>query len=96
MACTASVAGHVAVSPIAGTALTGFSMTLDSSGKYYTSDQVSGKLYSASNASPTPATLTTAVNDLTTAYNDAAGRANPDFFNLGGGKSIKQSQSNLH
>tara|TARA_R110002049_G_scaffold24246_1_gene86032 strand:+ start:420 stop:725 length:306 start_codon:yes stop_codon:yes gene_type:complete len=33
-------------------------------------------------ADPTPSNLTTAVNNMVTAYNDAAGRANPDFFEL--------------
>ena len=43
-------------------------------------------------ASPTPINLTTAVNNMTTAYNDAAGRPSPDFFELStgniGGKTL--------
>ncbi|KAJ7100079.1 antifreeze protein [Mycena belliarum] len=79
------ISGNVAVSPIAATAMTGFSLTLDSSGQYSTSAQVVGRLYAASYTAPTPATLTTAVGDMGTAYDDASGRTNPNFNNLAGG-----------
>jgi hypothetical protein len=43
-------------------------------------------------AAPTPINLTTAVNNMITAYNDAAGRPTPDFLELGtgniGGKTL--------
>ena len=43
-------------------------------------------------ADPTPINLTTAVNNMITAYNDAAGRPSPDFSELGtgniGGKTL--------
>ena len=43
-------------------------------------------------ASPTPANMTTAVSNMITAYNDAAGRPSPDFTELGtgnlGGKTL--------
>jgi hypothetical protein len=43
-------------------------------------------------ADPTPINLTTAVNNMITAYNDAAGRTSPDFLGLGtgniGGKTL--------
>ena len=43
-------------------------------------------------ADPTPINLTTAVGDMITAYNDAAGRPSPDFSELGtgniGGKTL--------
>jgi hypothetical protein len=42
--------------------------------------------------SPTSSNLTTAVNDMNTGYNDAAGRPSPDFLELGtgniGGKTL--------
>jgi hypothetical protein len=76
----------VAVSPIASTALTGFTLTLDGTGTFSTSTQVTGKVYAASYASPTPSTLTTAISDLVTAYNDASGRVNPNYTDLGAGK----------
>ncbi|KAJ7618094.1 ice-binding protein [Mycena rosella] len=77
--------GSVAVSPIAAAALTGFSLTLDSTGEFSTSGQVVGKLFAASYAVPTPATLTVAIGDLGTAFTDATGRVNPNFSNLASG-----------
>ena len=74
------------VSPIASTALTGFTLTLDGTGTFSTSTQVTGKLYAASYGSPTPSVLGTAIADLVTAYNDASGRVNPDHTDLGAGK----------
>jgi Ice-binding-like len=76
----------VGVSPIASTALTGFTLTLDGTGTFSTSTQVTGKLYAASYSSPTPSVLGTAIEDLVTAYNDAAGRVNPDHTDLDSGK----------
>ncbi|KAJ7879355.1 antifreeze protein [Mycena leptocephala] len=80
------ITGTVAVSPIAATAMTGFALTLDTSGQFSTSAQVIGKMYAADYATPTPATLTTAVGDMGTAFTDATGRVNPDFTNLGSGE----------
>ncbi|MFT6204942.1 MAG: putative acyltransferase (DUF342 family) [Spirosomataceae bacterium] len=79
------ITGNVGTSPIAQTAITGFALTLNSSGTFATSSQVDGKIYAASAAAPTPAMLTTAVLDMQAAYVDAAGRSNPKELNLGGG-----------
>ncbi|KAJ7063685.1 antifreeze protein [Mycena amicta] len=79
------ITGAVAVSPIAATGLTGFSLTVDSTGQFSTSAQVVGKLFAASYAVPTPATLTTAIADMGTAFTDATGRVNPNFSNLASG-----------
>jgi hypothetical protein len=79
------VTGNIGVSPIDSTAITGFSLTMDSSGEYATSDQVNGQVFAADYAAPTPSTLTTAIGDMEAAYNDAAGRSNPDVTELGGG-----------
>jgi hypothetical protein len=84
------ITGNIGVSPIAATALTGFSLTLDSGGQFSTSTQLHsppGKAYAANYAPPTPAILSTAVSNMETAYTDAAGRLNPDpeRINLGGG-----------
>lgn len=68
--------------------MTGFALTLDTSGQFSTSAQVIGKMYAADYATPTPATLTTAVSDMGTAFTDATGRVNPDFTNLGSGQSL--------
>src|ERR1700761_84362 len=80
------VAGNVGVSPIAATGLTGFSLTVDSTGQFSTSSQVTGHLFAASYSAPTPSTLTVAIGDMGTAFTDAAGRVNPDFTNLAAGE----------
>ncbi len=80
-----AVTGNLGVSPIDSTAITAFSLILDSSGEFSTSSQVTGKVYAANYGSPTPANLTTAVSDMQTAYTDAAGRTLPDHTELGSG-----------
>ncbi|KAJ7302349.1 antifreeze protein [Mycena olivaceomarginata] len=79
------ITGSVAVSPISANGLTGFSLTLDSTGQFSTSTQVVGKLFAASYSTPTPSTLTVAIADMGTAFTDATGRVNPNFTNLGSG-----------
>jgi len=87
------IIGDIGVSPIAATAMTGFSLTLDSLAQFSTSAQVSGNLnhrghaYGASYGAPISERLTTAVSAMETAYTDAAGRVNPDAarINVGGG-----------
>lgn len=78
------ITGDVGLSPAAESYMTGFSQT-DATG-YATSFQVSGFLYAADMASPTPMNLTTAVEDMITAYNDATGRSTPDLLNHGAGE----------
>lgn len=80
-----AVTGNLGVSPIKSTAITGFSLILDSSGQFSTSSQLTGKAYAPDYASPTPVILTTAVSDMQTAYADAAGRTLPDQSELGSG-----------
>lgn len=82
---TSAVTGDLGVSPIAATAITGFSLILDASGTFSTSSQVIGRVYAANYTAPTPVMLTTAVSDMQTAFVDAAGRTTPDFLNLGAG-----------
>ncbi len=81
-----AVVGDMGVSPIDSTAITGFSLSLTAGNSFATSSQVTGKIYAADFSIPTPAYLTTAIGDLLTAYNDAAGRSNPDFTELGAGE----------
>lgn len=83
---TTDILGHIAVSPIDRTGLTGFNETLDASGTFATSPLVTGRLYAASMSPDTPTILTTAISDMETAYNDAAGRSDPDFTELGAGE----------
>ncbi|MGM0594067.1 MAG: ice-binding family protein [Pseudomonadota bacterium] len=79
------ITGDIGVSPEALSAITGFSETLDASGTYATSPYVTGGIYAANLADPTPTKMTTAVSDMETAYSDAAGRTLPDFTELGAG-----------
>ena len=80
-----TIVGNIGVSPIASTAITGFGLTLDRSGRFSTSPKVTGRAYAASYASPTPSMLKTAIGDMQTAYVDAAGRTNPTATELGAG-----------
>jgi hypothetical protein len=82
---TTAITGNIGVSPAAQSFLTGFSESLDSTNVFATSSLVTGRLYAADMAVPTPSNLTTAVSDMETAYTDAAGRVTPDFVNLGAG-----------
>ncbi|KAJ7494811.1 ice-binding protein, partial [Mycena galericulata] len=79
------ITGNIGASPIAATGLTGFSLTVDSTGEFATSSQVVGEVFAASYSPPTPVTLTTAIADMVTAFNDATGRVDPNFVNLGAG-----------
>jgi hypothetical protein len=79
-----AITGDMGVSPIAATGITGFSLTLDASNVFSTSPQVTGKVYAADYASPTPANLTTAIGDMQHAFTEAAGRS-PDVTELAGG-----------
>lgn len=80
------VNGDMGVSPIAHTAITGFSEAANSSNTYATSAQVVGKIYAADYAAPTPTYMTTAIGDMEIAYNDAAGRSLPNSTELGAGE----------
>lgn len=87
---TSAITGDLGISPAATSYITGFALT-NATG-FATSSQVTGKLYAADMAAPTPTNLTTSVNNMITAYNDAAGRTLPDFIELGtgniGGKTL--------
>jgi hypothetical protein len=80
----AVVTGNVGISPMAATFITGFSLIADSTNVFSTSVQVTGKIYAADYAAPTPSNLTTAIGDMGLAFTDAAGRA-PDVTELGAG-----------
>jgi hypothetical protein len=74
------IIGDIAVSPNNAESITDFSLTHFTG--YAESAQVTGKVYAAEMATPTSSNLTTAVENMLTAYTDAAGRPNPDFFEL--------------
>ena len=82
---TSRITGDMGVSPISYAAITGFDLSPIvpvATTVYSTSAQVTGKIYAANYASPTPANLTTAVLNMEAAYSDAAGRKNPNFTEL--------------
>lgn len=87
---TSALTGDLGLSPAATSYITGLALT-NATG-YATSAQVTGSVFAADMADPTPINLTTAVNNMITAYNDAAGRLSPDFLELGtgniGGKTL--------
>jgi len=87
---TSAITGDLGLSPAATSFVTGFDLT-NATG-YATASQVTGKIYTADMVTPTPINLTTAVNNMSTAYTDAEGRLSPDFveFSLGllGGKTL--------
>lgn len=87
---TSAITGDIGLSPAATTYITGLALT-DFTG-YAASAQVTGQVFAADMADPTPINLTTAVENMETAYTDAAGRSAIDFLELGtgniGGKTL--------
>jgi len=87
---TSAITGDLGLSPAATSYITGLALT-DATG-FATSAQVTGQVFAADMASPTSTNLTTAVENMITAYNNAAGRTSPDFLELGtgniGGKTL--------
>jgi len=75
-----NITGDLGLSPADTSSLTGFDITEESN--YATSTQVNGRIYVSNMGAPTPANLTVAVEDMVAAYDDAAGRSNPDFIDL--------------
>jgi hypothetical protein len=82
---TTAVVGDIGVSPAAASYLTGFSLIADSTNAFSTSSLVTGRIYAADSATPTPANMTTAISDMEIAFTDAAGRSNTDFTELHAG-----------
>ena len=76
-----SIVGNIGVSPNNASSITGFGLIADASGQFATSSLITGRVYAANYAPPTPANMTAAVSDMQTAYTDAAGRA-PNFTEL--------------
>ena len=90
---TTAITGDIGVSPAAATYITGFSLSMDASNVFSTSSYVTGNIYAADYAVPTPANLTTAIGDMETAYTDAAGRTLPDGTELYAGDLSGQTIS---
>ncbi|KAJ7466567.1 hypothetical protein B0H11DRAFT_2307114 [Mycena galericulata] len=80
-----AVTGNVGISPATITGVTGFSLVQDVSNQFWTSTQVEGRVEGSTDASPTPALLTTAVLNMQTAFTDATNRPGPNFVELKAG-----------
>jgi hypothetical protein len=72
-----SIIGDIGVSPIAATAITGFGLVKDASNQFSHTPIVTGKVYAANYAPPTPSKMTTAVSDMKTAFTTANGMTFP-------------------
>jgi uncharacterized repeat protein (TIGR02543 family) len=72
-----SVQGDIGVSPAAATAITGFGLIMDTNNQSAHTPIVTGKVYAADFAAPTPAKMTTAVKDMETAFTTANGLTTP-------------------
>jgi len=73
---TTHITGDIGVSPAAATYITGFGLSAsDTTQTFTTSSLVTGNIFAANYALPTPTKMTTAVGDMETAFTTAAGRA---------------------
>ncbi len=82
---TSAITGNIGLSPAAASFITGLALSLPAGGAASTSAQVTGSVYAADYAVPTPANLTTAISNMQAAYVDAAGRPTPDHTELAAG-----------
>ena len=72
-----SVGGNIGVSPAAATSITGFGLIMDASGQFSHTPIVTGSVFASDYSAPTPAKMTTAVNDMQTAFTTANGLVTP-------------------
>jgi len=87
------VTGDIGISPALASDTAGFALIADSTNTFSTSSLVTGKVYAADYATPTPTKMTTAVSDMETAYTDAAGRPHGvgPSLDIGGGTVADQT-----
>lgn len=81
---TSAITGNIGLSPAAGSMITGFSLVYTTGDQHATSSQITGNVHASDYGDPTPSVMTTAKGDLTTAYNDAAGRTSSEIVLLAG------------
>lgn len=79
---TTKITGNIGVSPIAASSITGFALSMDASNQFSRSSLVTGGVYASNYAPPTPATMTTAISAMETAYTTAAGRPTSNVAEL--------------
>jgi uncharacterized repeat protein (TIGR02543 family) len=80
-----NITGNIGVSPSAATFITGFGLIMDTNNQTSHTPIVSGKVYASDYAVPTPAKLTTAVNDMQSAFTVANGLTTTVIVGLGAG-----------
>lgn len=86
------ITGDIGVSPgpsnpMDGNGINGFLETPeDGSAPFSTSARVTGKIYAANYAAPTPTMLNTAITEMAAAYTDASVRTAPEPIDLGDGE----------
>jgi uncharacterized repeat protein (TIGR02543 family) len=68
-----SVTGNMGVSPAAATSITGFNLILTAASPFSTSSLVTGHIFAPDYNAPTPVNLTTAINNMQTAFTAANG-----------------------
>lgn len=71
------ITGDVGVSPATASSVTGFNTMMDTSNKFSISPLVLGRLYASDYAPLAQTIMTAAINDMESAYTDAAERRNP-------------------
>jgi len=81
---TTAITGNLGVSPAAASFITGFGLIADSTNVFSSSSLVTGRIYAADYAPPTPTNMTTAVLDMEAAYTASAVPA-PGTTELGAG-----------
>ena len=72
-----SITGNIGVSPIAATAITGFGLIMNTNGQSSHTPIVTGSVFAANYAPPTPSKMTTAISDMKTAFTTANGLTSP-------------------
>ncbi len=72
-----AIVGDIGVSPIAATSMTGFGLIMDASNQFSLTPIVTGQVYAADYAVPTPTKMTVAISDMETAFTVANGLTVP-------------------
>ena len=72
-----SITGNIGVSPISGTAITGFGLIMNTDNQSSHTPIVTGLVYAANYTPPTPSKMTTAIIDMKTAFTSANGLTSP-------------------
>lgn len=79
---TTSILGDIGASPIAAVAMTGFGLIMATNNQSSHTPIVTGNVYAANYAAPTPAKMTSAISDMQTAFTTANGLVINPIVNL--------------